>query len=123
MVEEHTVAPPARYFCTLRVILKPGTTIPCDPPLGRGRADVNAPVLVLNQHKVGISRAAWSPLQLAFDGVQGPTLHLALDPPQVLADEREHEALDPEHEDHGCAEQQRAGEVRLADPVRDRVDA
>ena len=50
-------------------------------------------------------------------------LDLALDPAEVLADEGEDEALYAEHEDHGRAEEQRAGEVRLADPVRDRVDA
>ena len=61
--------------------------------------------------------------QLALDRVQRAALDLALDAAEVLADEREDEPLHAEHEDHGRAEEQRAREVRLADPVRDAVDA
>ena len=47
----------------------------------------------------------------------------ALDSAEVLADEREDEALDAEHGDDERAEQERAGEVVVRDPVDDAVDA
>ena len=57
------------------------------------------------------------------DRVQGPAFDVALDSAQVLADEREDEALDAEHEQDRDAAEERAGEVGLADPVDDAVDA
>ena len=49
--------------------------------------------------------------QLLLDRVERPALDVALDSAEVLADEREDEALDAEHEEHGDAAEERAGEV------------
>src|SRR5437867_2245314 len=59
--------------------------------------------------------------QLALDGVEGPAFDLALDAAEVLADEREDEALDAEDVGDPDACQQRAREVVLRDPEDDRV--
>ena len=59
----------------------------------------------------------------AIDEVQGPVLHHALDSAEVLADERQDEALHAEHGDDERAEQERAREVRVRDPVDDAVGA
>ena len=50
-------------------------------------------------------------------------LHDALDSAEILTDEGEDEALDAEDGDDEGAQQQRAGEVVLADPVDDPVQA
>src|SRR4051812_40027524 len=61
-------------------------------------------------------------LQLPVDRVQRTALDVALDPPQVLADQRQDEPLQAEDEDHRDAAEERAREVRLADPEDDAVD-
>src|SRR6266542_2602605 len=61
-------------------------------------------------------------LELALDGVERPALDVALDAAEVLAHEREDEALDAEHEEHQDAKEERAWEVRVLDPEADRVD-
>src|SRR5947208_13281201 len=38
--------------------------------------------------------------ELFVDRVQGAALHVALNPPEVLPDQREDESLDAEHEEH-----------------------
>ena len=58
----------------------------------------------------------------SVDRVERPSFDLALDSAQVLADQREDEALDAEHEEDGDAAEQRAREVRAVDPVADAVD-
>ena len=60
--------------------------------------------------------------ELAVDRVQRAPLDVALDPPEVLADEGQDEALHAEDEDHAHAAEERAREVRIADPVHDAVD-
>src|SRR5262249_9229483 len=60
--------------------------------------------------------------ELLADRVQGPSLDVALNPAQVLAHEREDEALDAEDEEHGDATEERPWEVRPADPEDDAVD-
>src|SRR3954452_17531227 len=67
-------------------------------------------------------RAAPS-IELPVDGVERPALDLALDPSEVLADEREDEPLDAEDEHYAGAAEERAGKVALGDPVDDSVDA
>src|SRR5476649_472850 len=61
--------------------------------------------------------------ELLFDRVQGPAFHTALDPGEVLADQREHEALHTEYQHDSGAAEERPREVRLDDPVDDTVDA
>ena len=58
--------------------------------------------------------------ELSIDEIQGPVLHHALDSAEVLADEREDVALHAEHGDDERAEQERAGEVLVRDPVDER---
>src|SRR5881392_1122058 len=64
-----------------------------------------------------------SRLELAVDRVQRPSLDVPLDATEVLADEREDEALNAEDEQHRDAAEQRPREVRLAHPERDPVCA
>src|SRR5579862_8237974 len=61
--------------------------------------------------------------ELLFDRVQGPAFDTTLDPGEVLADQREHEALHTEHCNDSGTSEQRPREVRLGDPVDDTVDA
>src|SRR5438046_739695 len=69
--------------------------------------------------KAGLARSS----ELPLDRVDRTALDVPLDPAQVLADESQDEALDAEHEEHGNAAEERAGEVRLVDPERDPVRA
>src|SRR5207248_252374 len=66
---------------------------------------------------------ARSSLELFIDDVQGATLDVALNAPEVLADQGQDEALDAEHEQNRDAAEQRPGKVRLADPEDEPVDA
>src|SRR5947209_6163595 len=59
---------------------------------------------------------------LLLDDVERTAFDVALDAAQILPDEREDEALDAEDEDYANAGEERPGEVRIADPVRDAVD-
>src|SRR5918912_2328896 len=59
---------------------------------------------------------------LPVDRVQRSPLDVALDPREVLADERQDEPLDPEHEQDSHAAEERPREVRLVDPEHDPVD-
>src|SRR5574340_657978 len=61
--------------------------------------------------------------ELLFDPVQRPTLDVALDPAERLADQREHEALHTEYEHDAGTGEQRPRKVRIRDPVEDAVDA
>ena len=58
-----------------------------------------------------------SQLELAVDRVQGPPLHVALDSAEVLADEREDEALHAEHEEDERRRRAAAPGSRAVDPV------
>src|SRR5207247_6353948 len=62
-------------------------------------------------------------LELAIDGVDRAAFDVALDAAEVLADERQDETLDAEDGQDRDAAEQRAREVRLADPEDDAVDA
>src|SRR5215207_4821024 len=59
--------------------------------------------------------------ELLVDRVQGAALDVPLDAGEVLADQREDEALRTEHDEHRDAQQQRPGEVSAVDPVPERV--
>ena len=51
--------------------------------------------------------------KLLLDRVQRPALDVALDAAERLADERQDESLDAEHENNACSGEQRAREVAL----------
>jgi len=61
--------------------------------------------------------------QLLVDRVEGTPFHVALDSAEILANEREDEALDAEHEEDGDAAEERPGEVPSIDPVKGAVGA
>ena len=58
-------------------------------------------------------------IKLALDRIERAAGDVALDSAEVLADQGEDEALDSEHEQDRDAAEQRAGEVRVVDPVDD----
>ena len=77
----------------------------------------------MHDRKEGARGEPWVPRKLSVDEVKGAVLHDALDSAQILADEGEDEALDAEDRDDERTEEQRPGEVPLADPVDDAVQA
>src|SRR5215213_3114471 len=62
-------------------------------------------------------------LQLLIDRVQRAALDVALDAGEVLADQREDEALRSEHDEDRDPQQQGPGEVGAVDPVPERIHA
>src|SRR5207244_7453488 len=66
---------------------------------------------------------AFARLKLPVDDVEGASFDVSLDASKVFADQGQDEALDAEHEQNRDAAEQRAGEIRLADPEDDPVDA
>src|SRR5215208_503983 len=61
--------------------------------------------------------------ELPVDRVQRSAFHVALDPAEVLADQREDEPLHAEDEDDADSAEERTGEVRAGRPVDDAVRA
>src|SRR5215210_4694053 len=99
-----------------------GRAVPLPHPKRVGGGLVGRPGAPLSHRRRRVERLVEGNLapntsELAVDRVQRPPLHLALNPPQVLADERKDEALDPEYEQDEAAEEQRAREVGARDPV------
>src|SRR3954465_15489941 len=68
-----------------------------------------------------VFREAFAPesLELPLDRVERPTADVPLDPPEVLANEREDEALHAEDEEDSDASEQGPREVGVVDPVHD----
>src|SRR5437763_9673348 len=60
--------------------------------------------------------------KFAIDVVDRALLDVALDAGEVFAQHGHDETLQPEHEQHQAAEQQRAREVAVADPEHDPPD-
>ena len=63
---------------------------------------------------------AHSSSSIVYSGLPSTSRWIA---PERLADQREHESLDAEHENNACSGEERPGEVRVHDPVDDAVDA